>query len=82
MYEFLKQNKKIEIIKRITDNSAFIRFNEKKYFIYHAKYTFKELKETNIPLIVFKRIPKNMKRIIILYKGSLYHLLGRSFTVK
>jgi len=43
-------------------------------YLYRSKYRFYEAKETNIPFFIYKKLPTNVSRLIVVYKDSLFLL--------
>jgi DNA polymerase-3 subunit alpha len=62
-----------KIIKNIKDYIIASIDNE-KIFIYDAKYKFKKLNETNIPVRLYKKIPTSIDTLLVILKGKLYWL--------
>jgi DNA polymerase-3 subunit alpha len=72
----------LEILKRggikileenVLDRTASVLTTNKGLFgFYSSKYEFRELEETNIPIHTFGLFPKEVKRLIILFKENLF----------
>ena len=63
---------RIKILKQIDEYSGIVECIFGKLFFYNAKYIFKQLNETNIPVSLYKKIPKDIHKIFVFYKGKAY----------
>jgi len=61
-----------KISKRKGDEFALAKSSIGNLFIYDAKYTFRELKETNIPIHVYNSIPDGRIKIIFIWNAKPY----------
>ena len=67
---------------KVDENSYIILSNLGKFFLYETNYEFKEQKETNIPVKIYEKIPSNIKRLVIMFKGNPYFLEKSSIIIK
>jgi len=60
-------------VKQLSNDTAIILSDlGEEFFFYSANYGFREIKETNIPLSIFRSIPERIDDIIIDFRGDPY----------
>jgi DNA polymerase III subunit alpha len=62
--------------KKIVNKESYviIKIDNEKIFVYDAKFKFKKLHETNIPVMLYKKIPTGIDTLLVILKGKLYWL--------
>jgi DNA polymerase III subunit alpha len=63
---------KIAKTKKVSNEAYIALSNLGQLFIYTTRYKFRELRETNIPVATFKKIPSNITTIIIVFEDKPY----------